>query len=97
MAGQGLFKSLMGVGFLSSIWNDFKDDVIGKEDKKFRDKQKKRADKYAKAYTKNMDKEIAPGITLRQAMQIDKKKRGDVVKLHQPKYNANKNHSKKKN
>ena len=75
MAGKtGLFKSLLGVGFLSSIWNDFKTGVIDKEDKKFRDKQKKRADKYAKAYTKNMDKEIAPGITLRQALEAERKK-----------------------
>ena len=75
MAGKtGLFKSLLGVGFLSSIWNDFKTGVIDKEDKKFRDKQKKRADKYAKAYTKNMDKEIAPGITLRDALKQHEKK-----------------------
>ena len=74
MAGKNLFKNLLGVGFLSSIWNDFKDGVIDKEDKKFRDKQKKRADKYATAYTKNMDKEIAPGITLRQALEAERKK-----------------------
>jgi hypothetical protein len=79
MAGKGLFKSLLGIGFLSSIWNDFKDGVIDKEDKKFRDKQKKRADKYAKAYTKNMDKEISPGITLRQAIEKDRKSKKRTI------------------
>ena len=83
MANKGLFKSLMGVGFLSSIWNDFKDGVIDKEDKKFRDKQKKRADKYAKAYNKNMDKEIAPGITLRQA--IEKNRKSNKRTIYYPK------------
>ena len=71
---KGLFRNLLGLGFLSSIWGEFKDGVIDKEDKKYRDKHKKKADKYAKAYTKNMDKEIAPGITLRDALKQHEKK-----------------------
>jgi hypothetical protein len=78
MAGKNLFRNLLGLGFLSSAWNDFKDAVIDKEDKKFRDKHKKRADRYAKAYTKNMDKEITPGITLRQALEAERKKNKKV-------------------
>ena len=76
MAGKNLFRNLLGLGFLSSAWKEFKDAVIDKEDKKFRDKHKERADKYAKAYTKNMDKEIAPGLTLRQALEAETKKHG---------------------
>jgi|TARA_R110000824_G_scaffold164685_3_gene341024 hypothetical protein len=95
MAGKGLFKSLLGVGFLSSIWNDFKDGVIDREDKKYRDKHKKRANKYALAYTKNMDKEIAPGITLRKALEDERKKNKRIVK--EPKSTNSNIHSKKKN
>tara|TARA_Y100000310_G_scaffold345842_1_gene471035 strand:+ start:12691 stop:12978 length:288 start_codon:yes stop_codon:yes gene_type:complete len=94
MAGKKLFKSLLGMGFLSSAWSDFKDAVIDKEDKKFRDKQKKRADKYAKAYTKNMDKEIAPGITLRQALEAERKK--NKSKRYEPKITNSNIFSKKK-
>ena len=94
MAGKGLFKNLLGIGFLSSIWNDFKDGVIDKEDKKFRNKQKKRADKYSSAYTKNMDKEIAPGITLRQAIDDERKKNKRNVK--EPKDTNSNIYSKKK-
>ena len=92
MAGlSGLFKNLLGVGFLSAAWNDFKQDVVNKEDKKFRDKNKKAADKYAKAYTKNMDKEISPGITLRAALEAERNhKKPKPVKDN----NSNKNNSK---
>ena len=62
----------MGVGFLSSIWNDFKDGVIDKEDKKERNKLKKKADKYAKDYTKNMEKKLSSGMSLRDALAAEK-------------------------
>ena len=75
----GLFKSLLGIGFLSSVWNDFKNGVIDDEDEKNREKNKKAASKYAKAYTKNMDKEIRPGLTLRQALEAETKKRNMTV------------------